>query len=121
MYTEDLRILNMIYGGCGRSTPETLLLEMTRIQNPKISGRMLEKISGVSIHRILHTTGKKSRTGGNLNPQSLLKLLELTISGWNDTLVIEILKEGTSQQVIAALTGFSQSRISRVARRKTET
>jgi hypothetical protein len=77
------------------------------------------KISASTLSRYLV---RKTRNGGRLNPESLRDLLDL-LKSWElgvvDYRVVKrILNAGNSQNVIARLTGISQSAISRNTRLK---
>lgn len=75
------------------------------------------KISGTTLNRYLP---EKKRIGGRLNPKSLEDILECfhnNEEGFvNYRLVRKILKMGTSQNVLARLTGIPQSTMSREVR-----
>ena len=80
------------------------------------------QISAIINNRISHTvissiTGKKDKTGGNLNVASLEVLRNILYSRssgeTNYGLIAKALEEGTSQGMISKLTGVSQSSISR--------
>jgi hypothetical protein len=62
-------------------------------------------------------TQKKSKNGGNLNPESLEDLRDILFSKHNDQInykaIERALKAGTSQGMISKLTGVAQSTISK--------
>jgi hypothetical protein len=62
-------------------------------------------------------TQKKSKNGGNLNPESLEDLRDILFSKHNDQInykaIERALQAGTSQGMISKLTGVAQSTISK--------
>lgn len=83
------------------------------------SNRQIQSIcrGKISYTTIGSYTQKSSKSGGNLNPDSLEDIREILYGKHNDQIkyqVIErVLKEGTSQGMISKLTGVAQSTISK--------
>lgn len=83
------------------------------------SSRQLSAITNGKIHHstISKITGKKDRTGGNLNVGTLDILRHILFtradSGTDFNLIANALSMGTSQGMVAKLTGVNQSTISK--------
>lgn len=83
------------------------------------SSRQLSAITNGIIHHatISKITGKKDRTGGNLNVGTLDILRNILFtradSGTDYNLIASALRMGTSQGMVSKLTGVSQSTISK--------
>lgn len=92
---------------------ETVLDEIRELTDPIFSARMLVKVTGLPMSRVLPARGKQVRTGGRLAPETLPDILELR-SKFDPDMVRAVVQRGTSQGLLAYLTGISQSRISRI-------
>lgn len=83
------------------------------------SNRQLQAISNgkVSHQAIAKITGKTDKSGGNLNPGTLellrRVLLSRATSASDFEMIAEAIDQGTSQRMVAKLTGVSQSMISK--------
>lgn len=84
-----------------------------------LSNRQIAKLCG---HRLNHVAigrivPKTSRVGGNVNPADLERIRGIIFSkSLNQTdfgMVVHVVKNGTSQGMLARITGISQSNISR--------
>lgn len=88
-------------------------------QHKVFSSRQLSAITGGALHHsvVSKLIGKTDRTGGNLNVGTLdiLKhiLLSRATDGTDFHLIANALSMGTSQGMVAKLTGVSQSSISK--------
>jgi hypothetical protein len=91
-----------------------LLADYDVLSSRQISAIINNKISHSSISKMI---GKNSKTGGNLNVDTLEILRTILYSrsdGKTDyRLISQVLKGATSQGMISRLTGVSQSSISR--------
>lgn len=83
------------------------------------SNRQLEKIcrSKISYTTIGRSTGKTSRTGGKINPDSFEVIRDILYAKHNGqvnyTAIKSVLSDGTSQNMVSKLTGVAQSTISK--------
>lgn len=83
------------------------------------SNRQLQAISNgkVSHQAIAKITGKTDKSGGNLNPGTLELLRRVLLSRANSAsdfeMISQAIDQGTSQRMVARLTGVSQSLISK--------
>ena len=101
-------------------TKEEILFHVKDLASHDIfSSRQLSAITNGVIHHstISKITGKKDRTGGNLNVGTLDILRNILFSradsGTDFNLIANALSMGTSQGMVAKLTGVSQSTISK--------
>ncbi len=83
------------------------------------SSRQLQKIcrNRISYTTISRRTGKSSKTGGNINPDSLETIRDVLYAKHNGQInylaISSILADGTSQGMVSRLTGVAQSTISK--------
>lgn len=111
---DDLTRVVNLYKHSKSMSPDDVLAEVQQLTDPVFSARMLKKVTGLSIRALLGALGKTQRTGGRLDPETLETILELRTYGFDRGKVLWCIKKGTSQTLLARLTGISQSRISRV-------
>lgn len=97
--------------------PEDILAEVEKLTDPIFSARMMTKVTGLPMSRVLPAMGKTKRTGGRLNPETLPDILRLRDNPDPD-LIRSVVKRGTAQTLLAYLMGVSQSRISRIVRQE---
>lgn len=89
---------------------------LSQLQDPVFSARMMEKVTELPMPVVLNAMDKRTKTGGRLNPETLETIRDLRDHGFNKADVIWVLEKGTSQNLLARLTGISQSKISRAWR-----
>lgn len=117
-HTDELELVVDLYRHSSRISAEEVLRLCSELTDEAFSARMMSKIVDMPMSRVLEAMGKTKRTGGRLAPESLPLILELRDWGFSGDKVLTCLRQGTSQGLLARLTGISQSRISRTWRNR---
>jgi hypothetical protein len=84
------------------------------------SNAQLSRLTGLKEHDVAAYTGKTDKTGGNFEGEALapiIELIHLRSRGERDDRVVRRALEHASSRMVARLSGFSQSYISRAGRR----
>ena len=92
-------------------TENEILKTVGELTQPEFSARMMVKVTGLPMSKVLPAMGKTARTGGRLNPDTLPDIVTLREHGLDPDLVRSIVRRGTSQLLLARLLGKSQPTI----------
>lgn len=99
---------------------DDILAEIALLRDPIFSARMMEKVTGVPLNAILPVMGKTARTGGRLNPETLPVIWQLREYGYVEWDIFWCIDQGTSQHLLARLTGISETKIHRANKRRNQ-
>jgi len=113
----DLRRVVELQRNAPHLTKDEILAELSVLTDPIFSARMMSKVSGLPLNVVLETMGKTAKTGGRLNPETLDVIWNLSEFGFVAEDVAWCVSMGTSETLLARLTGIPQSRIHRAYRR----
>lgn len=112
----DLDTVVDLYKWHSHLSVEDIEGSLSQLKDPVFSARMMEKVTELPFQVVMNAMDKRTKTGGRLNPETLETIRDLRDHGFNKADVIWVLKKGTSQNLLARLTGLSQSQISRTWR-----
>ena len=110
---DDLVKVEQLWLARGSMHPEDVLEEVATLTDPVFSARMLVKVTGLPMSRVLAAMGKTAKTGGRLNPETLPDIVKCR-EFFDPALVKSIVKRGTAQTLLARLLGVNQSKVSRI-------
>lgn len=113
---DDLTRVTALYEHHESMDEDEMLREISELTDPIYSARMMCKVTGLPMHKVLPVMGKTAKTGGRLNPDTLKTILHMRTYGFDAAQARWCLEKGTAQTLLARLTGYSQSRISRAWR-----
>lgn len=117
----DLETLIFIHEN-RRDLAEVIILSSIIGLETKFSIRQLSIITGLPVSKIKAVVTKSDKTGGKLVPDTLRDILHIknSYNQWDkidEQAICRVIKQGTSQTMLAKLTGLSQSYISQIWRK----